>query len=261
MSVTAPAVLAAASAAGVAALALRPGPRGLAASVEGGDGIARVRLGQVPWPLVAVLGVWVSGLGLLAAVLAAAVTSAVLRARRRSRGVRRRQEQERRAVEACGVLVDELRAGHPPVQALASAAEVDEVLTGVSRVAGAGSDVPSALRATDVEAYRAVAAAWQVAERHGAGLAGSVRRVVTHLRADLATDRVVRAELASARSTAHLLLALPVLALLGGAASGGRPWQFLLATPWGAGCLVLGSTLSWLGLRWIAALAAGVRGR
>lgn len=216
---------------------------------------------RVPWTVLVAIGVWSAGAGTLAAAVAAAVTAAVRRGRRRAASERSRQGQEARAVEACGVLADELRAGRVPGEALASASEVDEALVPVRRVADAGGDVPTALRASGVRSYTVVAAAWQVAEQHGTGLGEALRRVLTQLRADRATARVVAAELASARSTAKLLVALPGFALLAGATSGGRPWEFLLGTPLGAGCLLAGLLLGWAGLRWIDAIAAGVTGR
>src|SRR5690606_8968101 len=109
--------------------------------------------------------------------------------------------------------------------------EVDAGLAAVVRAADAGADVPTALRAAGHPSYAVLASAWQVAERHGVGLAGACSRMVTHLRSERATDRVVAAELASARATARLLVALPALALVVGTLSGGRPWEFLLHTP------------------------------
>lgn len=159
------------------------------------------------------------------------------------------------------MLADEVRAGHSAVSALQLAAEVDPGLGAAYASAVVGADVPRALREAeggDGAEYRFLAAAWQVASRHGGGLADALDRVVANARADRATARVVASELASARSTARLLVALPLFALLVGAGSGGRPWEFLLETTPGVVCLAVGGALAWAGLAWIDAIAAGV---
>ncbi len=103
-----------------------------------------------------------------------------------------------------------------------------------------------------------MAAAWEVSHRSGGGLADGLSRVSRSLRATRATRLVVEGELASARATARLVAALPVLVLfLGGAGAGAAAWAFLLATPAGWACLVAGLALVLVGLTWIERIAAG----
>ena len=276
-------LLAAAMSAGAAGAALwgRPAP-GIPAAGRPPPTAGRIgrRVG-VAVPGVLALVLWLLGVGTIAAASAGAVGVAVARGRTRRRAARQRAEQALVAVEACGVLVDELRSGRHPVEALAAAAAVDARLARCHAAALAGTDVPNAFRAVGAApagtrgtgtggigaggmggrgSYEAVGAAWQVAHRHGAALAPALERVVAQLRAERSTVRVVASELASARATARLLVGLPFFALLAGAASGGRPWEFLLRTPVGQGCLGLGLLLGWAGLRWIDAIADAVAG-
>lgn len=175
-----------------------------------------------------------------------------------------------RVLEGCAVLADELRSGRSPEAALALAARTCPELEGAVRASALGADVPTALRArgygagagahasVPVPDLRLVAAAWQVAHRTGDGLGEALTRVAAGLRAGRATRRVVEAELASARATARLLVALPGLALLAGAGAGGRPWLFLTSTAPGLVCLVAGAVLTLAGLWWIEAIADDV---
>lgn len=177
---------------------------------------------------------------------------------------RARREQlaaSERALEACGVLAEELRAGRDAGSALRCAAEVCPELGPVVQAYDLGADVPTALRRTGVPALGRVAGAWQVSARSGHGLAETVRAVADDLRGDRATRRVVASELASARATARLLVGLPAVALLVGSGGGAQPWRFFVTGPAGALCGVVGLVLLAAGLTWMERIADAVQAR
>lgn len=165
-------------------------------------------------------------------------------------------------LECCDLLASELAAGQAPDSALARAAETWPVLAPVWQTHTYGGDVASALRRAGAEpgaeGMVLVAAAWQVSHRTGYGLADALARVAQALREARATDRVVRGELASARATARLVAALPLVALVVGSGSGGDPLGFLIGTPAGIACLAGGLALGLAGLAWIERIAAGI---
>jgi tight adherence protein B len=174
---------------------------------------------------------------------------------------RRTTEQVRAAevTDACLALVGELRAGQPPPAALGSVAGAFPSLLGSAAArARLGGDVPAALRsaagAPGAEALVAVAAAWEVCEQSGAGLAGVLARVADSLRAEEAVRREAAGQLASVRATTRLLAVLPVITLLALSGGGGRPLTFLLGHPVGLTCLGAGGTLMSAGLPWVERL-------
>ena len=181
-----------------------------------------------------------------------------------SRRRRRRQVEagQDRVAQFCQLLGAELAAGQPPGVALERASLEWPDLQPVGHASRLGGDVPDALRLAAGTPGQGdlvlVAAAWQVAHRSGTGLTTALQRVSAGLRATGATRRLVQAELASARATARLLAALPVLALLTGRGIGGDPLTFLLGSGWGWSCLAAGLALGFAGLWWIEAIADSV---
>ena len=197
---------------------------------------------------------------LIAVVVGAAAAAA--------RGLRRRRAR-RAAVQrrdglmiACEGLAADLEAGLPPNRALSRMADEWSELRPVADAAAMGADVPGAFRAVSAlpgaTVLRVTAAAWSVAHRSGAGLAGAVGQAVDTVRAERATAQVVENELAAAHATARLLAALPVGILVLGRGMGGDPFGFLVGSFAGQGCLVLGLLLAWTGSFWLERIAARV---
>lgn len=194
----------------------------------------------------------------------AGVLAAIGFARWRRRRRRRQITAERRAVviELCSGLTAELRAGRMPRDALTRAASgsaaVGALCASAVAAAESGGDVPAALAVAGrngADALRWLAACWQVAEEQGAGLAAAAERLAEHGRADQAVRQEVSTQLAGPRATAALLGALPAVGVLLGTGLGAAPLDVLLRTPWGLGCLALGSLLTIAGVAWTERIA------
>ena len=181
---------------------------------------------------------------------------------RRSRLARAAELRQARVVEVCEGLVGELRAGQPLVTALEHCVEVWPAFDPVAGAARLGADVPASLRRLaalpGAEGLREIAAAWQVSEQSGAGLATALGQVAGTARERRATRHLVQGELASAQATARLVALLPLASLGMSAGIGGDPWHFLLGTPVGLTCLGVGAGLAFVGLWWIDRIAVGV---
>jgi len=253
-------------------------PGVLAAAVLAGSGAGLLRPGPLPraaprgWPvlLLAVAG----GLTFLAlvrpdrvvpALVLTAAAAGVLLLRGRRRTAARARDRSARVQEACEVMAGELEAGLPPGRVLAAAAIVCPELAGVVAAHRLGGSVPASLRAAADQPgagdLALVAAAWQVAHRSGTGLAEALAGVSVALRERQSLRRLVGSELSSARATARLMVALPVLTLLMGSGVGGDPVGFLIGTPGGWACLAGGLALGLAGLGWIEAIAGAVEER
>lgn len=181
---------------------------------------------------------------------------------RRTRQAKEREARAAAVVEVCEAVVGELRAGQPLLRSLEQTADVWDEMGPVVAAGRLGADVPSALRrlaeTPGAEGLRDLAAAWQVAQTSGAGLATALGQVARTARARQATRHLVRGELASAQATARLVAGLPLAVLAMSAGIGGHPWHFVLDTAAGVACLAGGLALSFAGLVWIDRIAVGV---
>ncbi|MDX6325305.1 MAG: tight adherence protein [Nocardioidaceae bacterium] len=201
----------------------------------------------------------------LAVVMTAAV-AAVAAVRLAAAGARARAAAARRhtVIDYCEALVGELRAGQPVLRAVERSVQAWPESEPVAVAASLGADVPEALRRLGglpgASGLTRLAGAWTICAATGAGLAFAADQVLATARAAEATDRLVQAELASARATARLVTVLPVVVLVAAQGIGARPWAFLLSTAPGAGCLAAGVALTLTGLWWIDRIAVSAAG-
>lgn len=228
-----------------------------------GLGPGRSRRARAPLPPVACGYVLVAlaGAFLLGPAGAACATGAAWFGRRRW-AARRRAD---RAIAAAGELADalariadEIRTGAHPAAALAGCEHDGPLARSVLRPAAVaariGERVPDALRraasgpaSRDVER---IAAAWELADRHGAPLAGLLTHLLGDLRWRIAHGSRVRAQLAGPRATATVLTALPLAGAGLGQLMGIAPLT-VLRTGWhGPALLVLGVLLTICGAAW-----------
>ncbi|WP_187271864.1 type II secretion system F family protein [Aeromicrobium terrae] len=196
-------------------------------------------------------------------VVAATALGAALFVWRQVVAVRTRTAAGRRRTDTCvalDLLAAELRAGILPQHALAALGDDVPALRPAATAAAHGGDVPAALRTAGREpgasALHDLAAAWQVAERVGAPLAGVLDRVAATVRDDAEVEREVRSEAAPARATGRLMAVLPVLGLSLGAGLGADPVHVLTGTLPGSLCLATGVALACAGVAWVDRIAA-----
>jgi tight adherence protein B len=211
------------------------------------------------WVLVPALGlaamVSVHGHALVLVLLLAAAGVAAGALARRSRARKRADATRVQVIEACEAIASELRSGQPPLAALARSVESWPALEPVVAACRLDADVPTAFRLVSAtpgaESLSEVGSAWQLAQSAGSGLATALDRVVDNARGQLATHRVVAAELASAQATGRMVALMPIVMIVLTDGSGADPWHFLLQTTPGLGCLAGGLGLALAGMWWI----------
>jgi tight adherence protein B len=160
---------------------------------------------------------------------------------------------------ACSTLASQIRVGRVPAEALDGAAADCPVLGDASRAQALGGDVTTVWRSSSTAPGHGglldLARAWQVSKETGAPLAQSLEQVSDALNADQSLRTVVAGELAAPRATGKIMAALPLVGMGMGYLLGGNPIHFLLSSPYGWGCLVLGVALAAAGVLWIDRLA------
>lgn len=158
-----------------------------------------------------------------------------------------------------------LRAGIPPLPAWAYLAE-DSAIPAVRAAASVETPdrisdalVTAAEGRPDEVAWRCVAAAWRVATDAGAPLAPTLTRLgdVLHTLDD--ARREIDVALAGPRATARIVVALPVLGIVGGALLGFDPLSTLFGSVPGLCCLAIGLILLFAGRRWTNRMLAAAR--
>lgn len=242
-------------------LRMRLALAGRAAAPRSTSGVQRAHRGATSaaaMVLAAVLGAALAGATIgpagAVAVVVAVPTARWLR-RRRLREIARRRRSAAVA-DACLVIGSELTAGASPPGALAAAAQEWPDLFGAAagRVGIGGDPVPALRAAAELpgaEAMTAVGAAWEVAEKSGARAAVVLRVVADTVRDEAAVRHEAAAQLATVRTTARMLAALPPITLV--IFSGGvEPVRFLVRNPYGLACLGGATVLLALGLAWVA---------
>ena len=197
------------------------------------------------------IGDW---LGAVVAVIALAFL------RTRAVGAQARVVARRRScvVAATTGLMDELRAGQPPRQALAAVASAAGELAGplatVAAEAKLGADVPFLLNGlaelAGAEGLRAVAGCWAATESSGASLADALEGVIGALEGRIRASAEAHAQLSGARASMGLLTLLPLAGIALGTAVGAAPAHLLLHTGTGHILLVGGGLLDFAGWRW-----------
>lgn len=182
---------------------------------------------------------------------------------RRRRRERDRLRRETDVEEACLALAGELGAGVPARHALAAVADDwPELFAAASGRAMVGGDPAQALRGSagrpGAEALTAVAAAWEVSERSGAGLSTVLLAVAESLRTDGMVRREAQAQLSSVRATSRLMAVLPVATLALFSAGDRSAIDFLTRSAYGLVCLALTVVFIAAGLFWVDRAARSV---
>ena len=192
----------------------------------------------------------------LSAGIAALTTSAMV-VRYRRRAARKKREQA--VARGARLLSTLLRSGQIPLRALQMAAADTEVLRKAGAVANLGGDVAAALeseaREPGAEGMRTIAAAWRVSERTGAPVAAVLGRVAESLREQQRTRALVETELASSRTSGHMMAFLPLGAVGLGAFAGVDSLGFLFGSPVGPWLVCCALVLTAVGVLWLDKLA------
>ncbi|PPL19398.1 type II secretion system F family protein [Microterricola pindariensis] len=183
-----------------------------------------------------------------------------LSARLRARfGARSASEAERMTALTTTVVRAAARAGAQgrSIPEAIRAAVAGKGVNGAARSAGDEPATPPGRTGRELRSERAwlaLAAAWFVAGEAGAPLAATLRELAAAFREQAQLERDLAVALAGPRSTARLVGAMPVIAVLFGALLGFDTVHTLFFTLPGLACLGLGTLLVWAAGRWSASL-------
>ncbi|HEV7950680.1 MAG TPA: type II secretion system F family protein [Glaciihabitans sp.] len=149
-----------------------------------------------------------------------------------------------------------LAAGVPPNAAWGYLRE-GELPTRIASAIAGGVAVPDAIVVAvsdippmEADAWRGLAMAWAVATEAGAPLAPTLREFAGALRSIAAAQRDIRVALAEPTATARLVMVLPLVGVLFGAALGFNTLTTLTTTVPGWMCLGVGTALLFAASRW-----------
>jgi len=156
-----------------------------------------------------------------------------------------------------------LEAGLTPLDAWRHLGETEEAAARIAETDGPERLPDAILAATrehpDAVGWACVAAAWRIAADSGAPLAATLARLADVLVAADDARREVEIALAGPLATRRIVLALPVLGLLGGMLMGVDTLGVLVTTPLGWFCLFAGGVLLVVGRRWMSRLVDRAR--
>lgn len=178
----------------------------------------------------------------------------------RRRGRRADALANRTAVaQACSILAAQVRIGQVPSEALRSAAEDCPVLVAAQETVVIGGDPvdcwQTQARTPGLAGLSDLARAWRLSISTGAELAAALDEVAEALASDQALTLLISSEAASPRATGKIMAVLPIVGIGLGYVMGGDPVTFLVGTPIGWTCLVLGSFFACVGVLWMEKIA------
>jgi tight adherence protein B len=149
---------------------------------------------------------------------------------------------------------------------LADGQDHSGIVRSVADAAAAGTPIAESIvvavsqrPAQDEQAWRGLAAAWQIATDAGASLAPSLREFASSLRDVAQNQRDLAVALAAPTVTARMVMVLPVVGVVFGMALGFNTIATLFTTVPGLVCLLLGTTMMLLARLWNRRLLAAAQ--
>lgn len=234
------------------------------------------RAGRLVLMTAAVAGAVVGAVVAAGPVAGATLVGALVVARRalhRAARGRFRAAARAAAEDLLAAVAAELDAGADPVSALRQAAMATEGdapgtnglvaddLTVLRRALASGADPAATLARCQTPSLRQLAAAYRVCSTSGVRLAPLATTLSVQARAAAVRADELGAALAGPRSSGRLVAGLPVAGIGLAALLGADPGRVLLHSAAGVSCLVAGTLLDVVGLRWLHWIADRVARR